>query len=63
MVGVARTGRAVEHLLSGPVEQMRVLLVARRSARQQRIQTPDQLRHLAFTAPEEIRASTSSLTR
>jgi transposase len=34
---------------------MRVLLVARRSARQQRIQTLNQLRHLVFTAPEEIR--------
>ena len=40
---------------NGPVEQMRVLLVARRSARQQRIQTLNQLRHLVFTAPEEIR--------
>ncbi len=40
---------------NGPVEQMRVLLVARRSARQQRIQTLNQLRHLVLTAPEEIR--------
>ncbi len=39
----------------GAVEQMRVLLVARRSARQQRIQTLNQLRHLVFTAPEPIR--------
>lgn len=41
---------------NGPMEQMRVLLVARRSARQQRIQTLNQLRHLVFTAPEPIRA-------
>ncbi len=40
---------------NGPVEQMRVLLVARRSARQQRIQTLNQLRHLVFCAPEPIR--------
>jgi transposase len=40
---------------NGPVEQMRVLLVARRSARTQRIQTLNQLRHLVFTAPEPIR--------
>ena len=40
---------------NGPVEEMRVLLVARRSARQQRIQTLNQLRHLVFTAPEAIR--------
>ncbi len=40
---------------NGPVEQMRVLLVARRSARQQRIRTLNQLRHLVLTAPEPIR--------
>ncbi len=40
---------------NGPVEQMRVLLVARRSAREQRIQSLTQLRHLVFTAPEPIR--------
>ena len=40
---------------NGPAEQIRVLMVARRSARQQRIQTLNQLRHLVFTAPEEIR--------
>ena len=40
---------------NGSVEQMRVLLVARRSARTQRIQTLNQLRHLVFTAPEPIR--------
>jgi len=39
----------------GRVEEMRVLLVARRSARQQRIQSLNQLRHLVFTAPESIR--------
>jgi len=40
---------------NGPVEQMRVLLVARRSARTQRIATLNQLRHLVFCAPEPIR--------
>ena len=40
---------------NGPMEQMRVLLVARRSARRQRIQILNQLRHLVFTAPEPIR--------
>jgi len=39
----------------GAVEQIRVLLVARRSARAQRIATLNQLRHLVFTAPDEIR--------
>jgi transposase len=41
---------------NGPVEQMRILMVARRSARSQRIETLNQLRHLVFTGPEEIRA-------
>jgi transposase len=40
---------------NGPVEQMRVLLVARRSARLQRSQSLNQLRHLVFCAPEPIR--------
>ena len=40
---------------NGPVEQIRVLLVARRSARQQRIQTLNQLRQLVFTATEPVR--------
>jgi transposase len=35
---------------------MRILLVARRSARSQRIETLNQLRHLVFTGPEQIRA-------
>jgi len=39
----------------GAVEQIRVLLVARRSAREQRIQSLTQLRHVVFCAPEEIR--------
>jgi transposase len=42
-------------LRNGPVEQMRVLTVARRSARDQRIQTLNQIRHLVFCAPETIR--------
>ena len=37
------------------MEQIRVLMVARTSAREQRIQSLNQLRHLGFTAPEEIR--------
>jgi transposase len=41
---------------NGPVEQMRILMVARRSARSQRIETLNQLRHLVFTGPDEIRS-------
>ena len=40
---------------NGPVEEIRVLMVASRSARQQRIQSLNQLRHLVFKAPEPIR--------
>jgi transposase len=39
----------------GTVEQMRVLMVARRSARMQRIQTLNQLRQIVICAPEEVR--------
>ncbi|MCP4227586.1 MAG: IS110 family transposase [Actinomycetia bacterium] len=48
--------RGIPKLRNGPMEQMRVLVVARRSAREQRIQTLNQIRHLVFTAPEPIRA-------
>mgnify|MGYP002636195023 CR=1 FL=1 len=41
---------------NGPVEQIRILMVARRSARSQRIDTLNQLRHLVFTGPEPIRS-------
>jgi transposase len=39
----------------GPVEAIRALLVARRSARNHRISTLVQMRHLVFTAPQELR--------
>jgi transposase len=39
----------------GRVEAMRVVLVARRSARNVRIKTLNQIRHLGFTAPDELR--------
>jgi transposase len=35
---------------------MRILMVARRSARSQRIETLNQLRHLVFTAPDTVRS-------
>jgi transposase len=41
---------------NGPVEQMRILMVARRSARSQRIETLNQLRHLIYTGPETVRS-------
>ena len=41
---------------TGPVEAMRVLLVAKRSARSERVRTLNQMRHLVFVAPDDIRA-------
>ena len=40
----------------GTVEQMRVLMIARRSARMQRSQTLNQLRQIVITGPDEVRA-------
>jgi transposase len=42
-------------LRDAPVEQMRVLLVACRSARTQRIQTLNQLRQVVICGPDEVR--------
>lgn len=49
------TATVIPKARNGAVEEMRVLLVARRSAREQRNQTLNQLRHLVFCAPEPIR--------
>ena len=47
---------------NGDVEAIRVLSVARRSAASQRIASLNQLRHLCFTADEEIRSRFQHLT-
>jgi transposase len=46
----------------GAVEAIRVLVVAKRSARQARIKALAQMRHLAYSAPEELRARTKGLS-
>ena len=46
----------------GHAEALRALLVAKRSARSTRIRTIVQLRHLMFTAPDEIRGRLGGLT-
>jgi transposase len=60
----ALSGRACGHAKSGtgPVEGLRALLVAKRSARSIRIKTTGQLRHLVITAPDDLRAQFSGLT-
>ena len=47
----------------GHVEAIRALVVAKRSAKSSRIKTMNQIRHLGFTAPEEIRQSLHGLSR
>jgi len=47
----------------GNVEAIRALMVAKRSARDQKIATMNQIRHLGFTAPEEIRQSLQGVSR
>jgi transposase len=47
--------RAVAKSADGRVEAIRVLLVASRSSRDVRIKTLNQIRHLSFTAPDDLR--------
>ncbi len=46
----------------GTVEAIRVLVVAKRSGREERIKTRNQLRQLAFCAPDELRERCKDLT-
>jgi transposase len=47
----------------GNVEAIRALVVAKRSARDTKIKTLNQIRHLGFTAPEELRERLAGLSR
>jgi transposase len=47
----------------GHVEAIRALLVARRSARSARIATLGQIRHLSFTAPDDLRQQLKNASR
>ena len=53
----ALSGRAsgIAKTADGDVEAIRVLLVARRSGRNARIKYLNQIRHLGFTAPDDLR--------
>jgi transposase len=53
--GLAKTG-------TGNVEALRVLLVAKRSARSMRTSAVVRLRHLMFTAPDELRQRLAGLS-
>jgi len=60
----AISGRAAGACKSrdGGVEAIRVLVVAKRSARQARVKAIVQMRHLVFTAPELLRSRLKGLT-
>lgn len=47
----------------GNVEAIRALVVAKRSSRSTKIQTLNQIRHLGFTAPEELRSRLQGISR
>jgi transposase len=47
----------------GNVEAIRALVVAKRSATSSRIQTMNQIRHLGFTAPEDVRQALHGVSR
>ena len=47
----------------GTVEAIRALMVAKRSARSTKVKALNQIRHLGFTAPEEIRRSLQGVAR
>src|SRR5499427_10714898 len=47
----------------GTVEAIRALVVAKRSARSAKIQALNQIRHLSFTAPEELRQRLAGVSR
>jgi transposase len=61
----ALSGRAtgVAKTADGDVEAIRALLVARRSARDVRIKYLNQIRHLSFTAPDELREQLRGVSR
>ncbi len=57
-------GRAQGHAKSkdGAVEAIRVLVIAKRSARQARVKALTQMRHLTVTAPDQLRCRLRGLT-
>ncbi|MGA3221095.1 MAG: IS110 family transposase [Acidimicrobiales bacterium] len=61
----AQGGRALgaPKTRDGNVEAIRALVVARRSARDTRIKTMNQIRHLGFTAPDQLRQRLAGVSR
>lgn len=61
----AQAGRAfgVAKTRDGNVEAIRALMVAKRSAKSTKIKTLNQIRHLGFTAPDELRERLRGVSR
>ena len=60
----ALSGRAgMARTRDGNVEAIRALVVARRSARSVKIKTLNQIRHLSFTAPDQLRERLKGVSR
>jgi transposase len=55
--------RAIAKTADGHVEAIRALVVAKRSARDMRIKMLNQIRHLSFTAPDELRERFRGVSR
>ena len=56
------TGTGVPKTRTGPIEAIRVLTVARRSAASEWTTILNQMRHICFTAPDELRTRFQDLT-
>ena len=61
----ALSGRAcgAARTRDGNVEAIRTLVVAKRSARSTKIKTLNQIRHLSYTAPEQLRLRPKEVSR
>ena len=54
--------KSISKSKDGAVEAIRVLVVAKRSARRARVKAFTQMRHLVITAPDQLRARLRGLT-
>jgi transposase len=59
---LGRRSKSIAKSKDGAIEAIRVLVVAKRSARQARVKAIVQMRHLVITAPDELRGRLTSST-
>ena len=60
---LSRRASGIAKTADGNVEAIRVLLIAKRSARDTRIKCLNQIRHLGFTGPDELRERLRDVSR